>query len=194
MMKSNFPCSRTNALCLTGNRQRRLTLAQIWNTFQNKSLLKEERNVLRTFVTVVFCVIITCFSFSGHVQAGTIYEYIDKDGSSVLTDSPPPGVKARPLQTFRDMTDADKQALEKEKSEEMQKYRQSDITRKEKEEKIRAAREEYEQAIKNEERYKSNKNQSRGFAQQKHWNNMIEEQNKEIEEKRKKLQELESAP
>jgi len=133
-------------------------------------------------------------SIPGMLQAGTIYEYVDRDGSVVLTDSPPPGVKAKPVQTYRDMTEADKQELEKAKSSQMLKYREADVKRKEKADKLRVAREEYEQAVKNEQQYRANKNQASGYAQQRHWIHMLEEQNKELEEKKKKIQELESEP
>ena len=151
--------------------------------------------MLRPFMTAVFSVMmITGVAFSGSVQAGTIYEYTDRDGSVILTDSPPPGVKARPLQTYQDMTETDKEEMAKEKAEQMEKYRSSDVKRNEKEEKIRAAKEEYEQALKDEERYRSNKNQASGYVQQRHWIKELEAQDAKIEEKKKKLQELESEP
>lgn len=150
--------------------------------------------MLRTFAISVSFMMIAAIFLSENVQAGTIYEYVDRDGSVVLTDSPPPGSKVRPVQSYRDMTEADKQEMEKEKSSNMQKYRESEGKRKEKEEKIRAAREEYEQAVRNEQQYRANKNQASGYAQQRHWIQMLEEQNKELAEKKKKLQELESEP
>ena len=150
---------------------------------------------MRTFLSILVCMMLfICLSLTGSLQAGALYKYIDKDGSEVLTDSPPPGVKAKPLQTFQDVTDADKQELEKERSSQMKKFQEGNVKQKDKEEKIRTAREEYEQAKKTEEMYRANRNQAHGYAQQKHWNDMIAEQGKEIEEKRKKLQELESEP
>jgi hypothetical protein len=148
-------------------------------------------NPLRTLIILVSCM--SAF-IPGMLQAGTIYEYVDRDGSRVLTDSPPPGVKSKPVQTYRDLTDADKQELEEKKSFQTKKYQEANMKRKEKEEKLRVAREEYEQAIKNEQRYRANKNQASGYAQQRHWIQKLEEQNKELEEKKKKIQELESEP
>jgi hypothetical protein len=150
-------------------------------------------SLLKTFIMTISCMVIVSVYASG-VQAGTIYEYVDRDGSVILTDSPPPGVKARPVQKFLDISDAEKQEMDKEKSLQTQKFRESDVKRREKEGKIRAARAEYEQALKDEQRYRANKNQARGYAQQRHWINMIEEQGKEIEEKKKKLTEIESEP
>jgi hypothetical protein len=37
-------------------------------------------------------------------------------------------------------------------------------------------------------------NQSHGFAQRRYWRNLLDEQEKDIEEKKKKLEELESSP
>jgi hypothetical protein len=71
--------------------------------------------LLRTIITSVSCILLASIVLSGDVQAGTIYEYVDKDGSVVLTDSPPPETKVRPVQNYRDMTEADKQEMEKEK-------------------------------------------------------------------------------
>jgi hypothetical protein len=150
---------------------------------------------LRTFIAMLACMMLVIFvSLAGSPQAGTFYRYIDKDGTEVLTDSPPPGVKAKPVHTFRDMTEAEKQELEKEKTSQMKNFREETVKRTEKEEKVRAARQEYEQAKKTEDSYRANKNQAHGFAQQKHWINMIEEQGKVVEEKKRKLQEVESEP
>jgi hypothetical protein len=150
---------------------------------------------LRSSTIVVLGVILSsCVFFTGGLQAGTIYKYVDKDGNVVFTDTPPPEIKAKPIQTFPDLTESEKQELDKEKSSQMQNFREADGKRKEKEGKIRAAREEYERALKDGDRYRANKNQASGFAQQKRWRDMIEEQNKEIEEQKKKLQELESTP
>jgi hypothetical protein len=63
--------------------------------------------------------------YSKHIAGWTIYEYIDKAGSIVLTDSPPPEVKAKPARKYCDMTEAEKQALEKKKSSAMQNYQEA---------------------------------------------------------------------
>jgi hypothetical protein len=148
---------------------------------------------MRVSATAVYCImIIISFCISGNAWAGTIYDYVDRDGSVVFTDSPPPGVNARPIQSFKKLTEEENRALEKERSSRMESFRESEEKRKEKEEKIRAARAEYEQALQEEQRFRSNKNQARGYAQQRYWIKMMEEQSKEIEEKKKKLQEIES--
>jgi hypothetical protein len=127
-------------------------------------------------------------------QGGTLYQYIDKDGSVVLTDNPPPGVKAKPMESLPDMTGNQKSDQEKEADSKTQQYREADAKIQEKREKIRALREEIETAQSNEEKYRSNMNQAHGFAQRSHWRKLVDEQLKEIEEKKKKIEELESQP
>jgi len=145
-------------------------------------------------IALLSVILSACVIFSGGLQAGAIYKYVDKDGNVVFTDTPPPKTKAKLIQTFPDLTESEKQELDKEKSSQMQNSREADGKRREKEGKIQAAREEYERALKDGDKYRANKNQASGFAQQKRWRDMIAEQNKEIEEKKKKLQELESTP
>ena len=67
---------------------------------RNEFSAKAGKYLLRTFMIKVACmVLIPSVSFFSQLQAGMIYEYVDKDGSVVLTDNPPPGVKAIPRQT-----------------------------------------------------------------------------------------------
>ena len=127
-------------------------------------------------------------------QGGTLYQYIDKDGSVVLTDNPPPGVKAKPMESLPDMTGEQKLQQEKETAATLQKYREADAKGNEKRGKIRALREELETAQSNEAKYRSNMNQAHGFSQRSHWRKMVDEQLKDIEEKKKKIEELESRP
>ena len=145
-------------------------------------------------IIVISYIVIISVSLPNVASAGTIYKYIDGDGDVVLTDTPMPEIKAKPVQIYRDMTDADKEKLEKEKLYNIQKYQESDLKRKEKEEKIRAAMEEYDQAIKDEQQYRANKNQASGYKQQRQRTQLLEEKKKELEEKKKKLQEVESEP
>ena len=76
----------------------------------------------------------------------------------------------------------------------MQRYREGAAKRNEKEENIRVLREELERAKRDEENYRMNMNQSSGFAQRHHWRTLVDEQLKLIEEKKKKLDDLESRP
>jgi len=78
---------------------------------KNRSSARTGKDLLRTFMVKVACmVLIPSVSFFSQVQAGTIYEYVDKDGSVILTDNPPPGVKAVPRQTSQDLKEDKKPA------------------------------------------------------------------------------------
>jgi hypothetical protein len=131
---------------------------------------------------------------AGEAQGQTLYEYIDKDGTVIITDSPPPGVNVKKSQSLPNMTEAQKAASEKEGNEKLQRYREADAKRKEREENIRAIREELEKAKRDEENYRVNMNQASGFAQRSHWRKLVDEQIKLIDEKKKKLDDLESRP
>ena len=133
-------------------------------------------------------------SSAGHVQGQTLYEYIDKDGSVVITDSPPPGAKIRKVESVPPQTEEQKSAAEKESGEKAQRYREADAQRQEKQEAVRIAREELEKAKRDEQLYRMNMNQASGYAQRHHWRTLVDEQLKLIEEKQKKLEELEGRP
>ena len=131
---------------------------------------------------------------AGEAQGQTLYEYIDKDGTVVITDSPPPGVNVKKSQSLPIMTEEQKAASEKEGNEKLQKYREADAKRKEREANIRLAREELEKAIRDEQNYRANMNQASGYAQRHHWRTLVDEQLILIEEKKKKLDDLEGRP
>jgi len=131
---------------------------------------------------------------AGEAQGGTLYEYVDKDGTVVITDSPPPGVNVKPLESLPVITEEQKKASEKEGNEKLQRYREADAKRKEREENIKAIREELEKAKRDEDNYRVNMNQASGFAQRTHWRKLLDEQLKLIDEKKKKLDDLESRP
>jgi hypothetical protein len=131
---------------------------------------------------------------AGEAQGQTLYEYIDKDGTVVITDSPPPGANVKKSQSLPTMTEEQKAASEKEDNEKLQKYREADAKRKEREANIRIAREELEKAIRDEQNYRANMNQASGYAQRHHWRTLVDEQLRLIEEKKKKLDDLESRP
>ncbi|MGO9139624.1 MAG: DUF4124 domain-containing protein [Syntrophales bacterium] len=126
------------------------------------------------------------------VQGQTLYQYTDKDGTVIITDSPPPGANAKKLQSLPDITEEQKAASEKESSEKLQKYREADTKRNDRDENIRVLREELERAKRDEQNYRANMNQASGYAQRHHWRTLVDEQLELIEEKQKKLDDLES--
>jgi len=152
---------------------------------------------LRGSVRAVFpalLAIVWIMSSAGLVQGQTLYEYIDKDGSVVITDSPPPGAKIKRAESEPPQSAEQKAAAEKEGGERTQRYREADTQRQEKQAAIRIARDELEKAKRDEQLYRMNMNQASGYAQRHHWRTLVDEQLKLIEEKQKKLDELESRP
>lgn len=133
-------------------------------------------------------------TISGEVYGGTIYQYIDKDGSTVITDNPPGGVLAKPVMSLPDITEEQKAESVKEDDAIKQKNQEADVKRLEKDEKIKTAREELEKAKTDADHYRSNMNQSANYSQRNHWRVMLDEQQKVIEEKQKLIDELEAQP
>ena len=153
-------------------------------------------NKLRVLIPAVSLMLVMAawITISGEVYGGTLYQYIDKDGSTVITDNPPAGVQAEPLMSLPDITEEQKAETEKEDDAKIQKNQQADIKRLEKDEKIRTAREELERAKNDADLYRSNMNQSANYSQRHHWRVMLDEQQKVIEEKQKLIDELEAQP
>lgn len=137
---------------------------------------------------IVWCVI------PKYSWGGTLYQYKDKDGTIVITDTPPPGVNAKPMQSFEDRTVDTKAGPDKEAEATKQASPKAEASREENRAKISILKKELEQAIKNEAEYRANMNQAHGFAQRSHWRKLVDDELKEIEEKKKKIEELESAP
>jgi len=149
--------------------------------------------VLRPAVSLIL-VLSVWIAISGEVYGGTIYQYIDKDGSTVITDNPPEGVLAQPVMSLPDMTEEQKAVSEKEDDATRQKNQEVDARRLEKDGKIKTAREELEKAKTDADHYRSNMNQSANYSQRHHWRVMLDEQQKVIEEKQKLIDELEAQP
>jgi hypothetical protein len=143
-------------------------------------------------VSLLLLLSLVWIASASEAQGQTLYEYIDKDGTVIITDSPPPGVKIKKLQSLPNMTEEQKAAAEKEASERLQKYREADSKKNERDGDIRVVRAELEKAKRDEEDYRRNMNQASGFAQRHHWRTLVDEQLKLIDEKQKKLDELES--
>ncbi len=151
---------------------------------------------LRVLITAVSLIVLMAawIAISEEAYGGTLYQYIDKDGSTVITDNPPEGVQAKPLMSLPDITEEQKAESEKEDDAKMQKDREADAKRLEKDEKIKTAREELERAKNDADLYRSNMNQSANYSQRHHWRVMLDEQQKVMEEKQKLIDELEAQP
>ena len=148
------------------------------------------KKILAPLVLAILLWITVC----GEAQAGTLYEYTDKDGAVVITDKPPPGVKAIPKASYPTVTEEQKSALEKEKAKQVKQYQKVEEAQNDKQKKIRAAKAALKKAISDEDHYRSNMNQSANFSQRHHWRLLVDEQEKVIAEKRKEIKALESNP
>lgn len=128
----------------------------------------------------------------GEARGQMLYKYIDEDGTYVITDNPPPEFKLVP-DSPPDVMEEKRLELEKEK-EKIQTTREAQEIRTTREEKIRAARSEWERAKSYEENYRLNMQQTANYSQRLYWRAMLDKQQKVVEEKKKQLDELMSLP
>ncbi len=129
----------------------------------------------------------------GEAHGGTLYKYTDKDGSVIITDNPPPGVKAKGYIVSDDMPTEPKAAPEIEPGVKIQPTQEAEAKKEDKQQKIKSLREELDKAIRDEAAYRRNMNQASGFSQRRHWRLLVDEQLNLIEEKKKQIEELESS-
>jgi hypothetical protein len=156
-------------------------------------------HIVRAFITAVSMalIMVVWIASPGELQGQTLYRYIDKDGSSVLTDNPPPGVKAKRIDSLPESTESIKEDVSdqgKETDVKAEKPKEAEAKKKDKRGEIESLREEIAKSESTAQQYRSNMNQSHGFAQRRYWRNLLDEQEKDIEEKKKKLEELENSP
>jgi hypothetical protein len=129
----------------------------------------------------------------GCAQGGTLYKYTDKDGAVILTDNPPPGVKAKEYLSSDDITTEIKAAPEIEPGAKTQSIQEAEAKKQDKREKIETLREELDKAVSEEASHRRNMNQAHGYAQRNYWRKLVDEKLHEIEEKKKQIEELESS-
>jgi hypothetical protein len=129
----------------------------------------------------------------GDAHGGTLYKYTDKDGSIILTDNPPPGVKAKKYIVSDDMPTEPKAAPEIEPGVKIQSTQEAEAKKEDKQQKIKSLREELDKAVRDEAAYRRNMNQAQGYSQRRHWRQLVDEQLNLIEEKKKQIEELESS-
>jgi hypothetical protein len=130
-------------------------------------------------------------SCPGELYGKTLYEYVDKDGTAVITDIQPPGGKFKTIEVPTEKTEEKKiesgNRPNKQAGETVAK-------RNEKREKIRALKEELKKAKIDEQHYRSNMNQASGFSQRHHWRVHVDKQLEQIEKIEKEIEELERRP
>lgn len=144
-------------------------------------------------VVPLILMMIVWMTFPGYAQGGTLYKYIDKDGSLILTDNPPPGVKAKEFESSEEVTHEKKVEPAKDASAQKQTDQEAETKRQENRVKIQTLREELDKAVSDEAEYRRNMNQAHGYVQRNYWRKLVDEKLKEIEEKKKQIEELESS-
>ncbi|NTW16894.1 MAG: hypothetical protein HGA41_05470 [Syntrophaceae bacterium] len=122
-----------------------------------------------------------------------LYKYIDEEGTYVITDNPPPEFKLVP-DSPPDVTEEKRLERDKEQEKEREKTQTVRNAGTEKQEKIRAARSDWEQALTREENYRLNMQTAANYTQRLYWREMWERQKKVVGETKKKLDELMGLP
>jgi hypothetical protein len=136
---------------------------------------------------------ITWMAVPGDAYGAELYKYTDKDGSVVITDSPPPGVEVKEYLSSDDIPIETKTLPDVEPGVKTQPVQDADAKRQEKRKKIETLRQEVDKAVSDEAAYRRNMNQSSGYAQRNYWRKLVDAKLKEIEEKKKEIEELESS-
>lgn len=129
----------------------------------------------------------------GDASGQMLYKYIDEEGTYVITDNPPPDFKLVP-DSPPDVMEEKRQELDKEKEKEGETTKTVRDAGTERQEKIRAARDAWQQALTREENYRLNMQAATNYNQRVYWREMWERQKKVIEESKKRLDELMSLP
>jgi hypothetical protein len=136
---------------------------------------------------------ITWMAVPGDAYGAALYKYTDKDGSVVITDSPPPGVEATEYIASDDIPTETKALPDVEPGVKTQPVQDAEAKKQDKRKKIETLRQEVDKAVSEEAAHRRNMNQSSGYAQRNYWRKLVDEKLKEIEEKKKEIEELESS-
>lgn len=129
----------------------------------------------------------------GYANGQMLYKYIDEEGTYVITDNPPPESTLVP-DSPPDVTEEKRLERDKEQEKEKEKVKAVRNATTERQEKISAARGDWEQALTREENYRLNMQAAANYNQRVYWREMWERQIKVVEETKKKLDELMSLP
>jgi pyridoxine 5'-phosphate synthase PdxJ len=142
---------------------------------------------------LLFMILLAWMAAPGYVNGQMLYKYIDEEGTYVITDNPPPEFKLVP-DSPPDVTEEKRLERDKEQEKEREKTQTVRNAGTEKQEKIRAARDEWEYAVSREENYRLNLQSATDYNQRLHWREKLDKQHKVVEEKKKKLDEIMSLP
>jgi hypothetical protein len=146
-------------------------------------------NELRAPIRIVFITML-CFlwiSCLGEVYGKTLYENVDKDGTTVITDIQPPGGKLKTIEVPTQKTEEKKIESGNRPNKQAE---ETAAKRNEKREKIRTLKEKLKKAEIDEQHYRSNMNQASGFSQRHHWRVQVDKQLELIKKIEKEIEEL----
>jgi hypothetical protein len=142
---------------------------------------------------IVFIVML-CFlwiSCLGEVYGKTLYEYVDKDGPTVITDIQPSGGKFKTIEVPTKKTEEKKVESGNRPNKQA---KEAAAKGNEKREKIKALEEKLRKAEIDEQNYRSNMNQASGFSQRHHWRVQVDKQLELIKKTEKEIEELKRRP
>lgn len=143
------------------------------------------------FVLIIIVWMIT----SGELSEGAMYKYVDKDGNVVITDNPPPDFKIESDELPPELVEQQKLQLEKEKQLDKKVYqKRASEYDKEKQARITKARSELDKALADEETYRLNLQQAISLPDRVRWRELLDKQQRVVNEKRDKFREIESQP
>ncbi|MEN6321310.1 MAG: hypothetical protein ABFD82_21525 [Syntrophaceae bacterium] len=146
-----------------------------------------------TLMGIIILIVVVWITNPGDVRGGPLYRCIDKDGDVIITDHPLPEFKTIPGHPA-EMTEEQRELLEKQEKEiEMDVYKQViDGAKKDKQARLNDAREELARAKEDQENYRMHIEQTTDLDKRVYWREMYDKQQKVVEEKQRRLQELES--
>jgi hypothetical protein len=142
---------------------------------------------------LLFMSMLAWMAAPGYADGQMLYKYLDEEGTYVITDNPPPDYTLVP-DSPADVSEEKRLELDQEKEKEKEKTHTVRDAATEKQEKIRAARNDWEQALTREENYRLNMQAAANYTQRLYWREMWERQKKVVEETKKRLDEIMSLP
>ncbi|HYA12934.1 MAG TPA: DUF4124 domain-containing protein [Syntrophales bacterium] len=151
------------------------------------------RNSIKVMLFVM--IIFTWLIASGALSEGAMYKYTDKDGTVVITDSPPPDLKIDTDELPASVAQEQKLQVEKEKqSGQKINQKRDDTYDNQRQARIAKAKGELDRALADEENYRLNLQQASTIPDRVRWRELLDKQQKVIQEKREKLRDVESQP
>jgi hypothetical protein len=146
----------------------------------------------------IFCLLVL-FVFV-KVHAGELYRWVDKDGNSIVSDTPPPeGVQIKGKDVYDQDAPAAVNAAKEERKRNAREYDSQVYKRKSAERdhrsiqrEIKSAKDDLARAEETYKRYKKEYRNARTQRSTDYWKDMLNDQEREVEQKRQRLADLEN--